>query len=345
MFRRARPSLFVFVLTSLIIVLLAGSTHAEPTTRPDDATARSPVPDIPVAACINLGGALEAPREGEWGYTIRRDDIRRIAQAGFDTIRLPVAWSNYSSPRAPHRIDPALFARVDEVIGYALDEGLNVILDVHHFYQLMHDPDRHAGWLDAIWEQLATHYEGWPDALIFEFLNEPFAKMDTERVDAMNHRLLELVRQRHPDRWVIMSGAGWGGLDGLYSANLPEDPKVIGTFHYYDPFNFTHQGATFGQHIPIGREWGTQADRDALANTMTRAAAWREETGLPVFLGEFGVYADIDIGDRAQWTRAVRRAAEREDIAWCYFDWATTFKVYDLSRERWLISMRHALHH
>ncbi|MEM6900127.1 MAG: glycoside hydrolase family 5 protein [Pseudomonadota bacterium] len=300
-------------------------------------------PDMPISKCINIGGALEAPREGDWGYRVRKEDLRRIARAGFDTIRLPVAWSYHSSPRPPHRIDRSFQARVDEVIRDALDEGLMVILDVHHFYQLMNDPEAHSDWLDALWRQLSEHYEGWPEELIFEFLNEPFGKMDAEIVNAMNRRLLPLVRERHPDRWIIMSGSGWGHLDGLLASDIPYDPRAIATFHYYEPFNFTHQGATFAPHVPVGREWGSAEDREQLQSMMAAAAEWRAENGMPLFLGEFGPYEGIDLAARAQWTRSVRREAERLGMSWCYFDWATTFRVYDVSRERWLMSMRHAL--
>ncbi|MEO1405411.1 MAG: glycoside hydrolase family 5 protein [Pseudomonadota bacterium] len=274
---------------------------------------------------------------------MRKQDFHRIAQAGFDTIRLPVAWSYHSSPRPPYRINQRFQARVDEVILAALDEGLNVILDIHHFYQLMNDPEEHADWLDSLWVQISEHYEGWPDGLIFEFLNEPFGNMDTDRVDAMNRRLLPLVRERHPDRWIIMSGSGWGHLDGLLEADIPYDPKAIATFHFYEPFNFTHQGATFAPHVPTGRKWGSAEDREQLRSMMADAVAWREENKMPLFLGEFGPYEGIDLEARAQWTRAVRREAERQDLPWCYFDWATSFRVYDTSRERWLMSMRHAL--
>ncbi|MEM9669543.1 MAG: glycoside hydrolase family 5 protein [Pseudomonadota bacterium] len=305
--------------------------------------ANAKLPDIPISKCINIGGALEAPREGDWGYRIRKEDLRRMHQAGFDTIRLPVAWSYHSSSRKPFRINRRFQKRVDEVIRAALDEGLNVILDVHHFYQLMNDPDDHSDWLDGLWRQLAEHYEGWPDGLIFEFLNEPFGKMDTARVNEMNRRLLPIVRERHPDRWIIMSGSGWGHLDGLLEADIPYDPKAIATFHFYEPFNFTHQGATFAPHVPIGRKWGSEEDREQLRSMIAAAADWQAKNRMPVFLGEFGPYEGIDLEARAQWTRAVRREAESYDMPWCYFDWATSFRVYDLSRERWLMSMRHAL--
>jgi len=300
--------------------------------------------DMPFQSCINLGGALEAPREGEWGYRIRREDLARISAAGFEAIRLPVAWSNHTTRRAPHTIDESVFRRVDEIIEAALAEDLKVILDVHHFYQLMTDPDRHQDHLDDIWRQISERYKGWPDGLIFEFLNEPHSGMTAELVDNMNERLLSIVRPDHPDRWIIVSGADWGGLNGLDAAEFPTDKRLIASFHFYDPFGFTHQNAHFAGYIHNQEErWGSKDHFDSLGVEMDRAAAFRRRTGLPIFLGEFGVYEKASLEERVRWTRAVREAAEAEHFGWCYFDWATSFQIYDLSNERWIMSLRHAL--
>ena len=303
-----------------------------------------PISDTPVQACINLGGALEAPVEGQWGYQIRKRDLARIARAGFDTVRLPVAWSEHTEHTAPYAVSPALLARTDEIIKAALEQDLNVILNVHHYWELMSNPDEHMPRLEAIWQQLSTHYADWPEGLMFEFLNEPHRRMTPERVDQMNHDLLDMIRQQHPERYVVLSGGYWGGLDGMLATTPPEDARVIMSFHYYNPHKFTHQGASFDpRSAPLGQVWGSEKDRTELENVMSAAAHYRLRTGTPVFLGEFGVYADVPAKQRAEWTREVRLAAEARTISWCYFDWATTFRIYDLDRERWVRPIRQAL--
>ncbi len=334
---------FLACLFGLVGTATAAVADGRGTERPA-ARPASAGPALPFRSCVNLGAALEARYEGEWGYTIRRSDLERIASAGFDAVRLPVAWSQHTTRWYPHRIDRNFLARVDAVIRQAHAAGLTVILDVHHFGAMMRDPDEHMPHLEAIWTQLSEHYEGWPDGLVFEFLNEPHGAMTTARVDRMNARLLELVRARHPDRWVIMSGADWGLIDGLLEAEIPADPRAIASFHYYHPFDFTHQGAHFvADPPPAGARWGTADQVAHTRETMAAAARWRETTGLPVFLGEFGVYGRADIAERAKWTRAVREAAEAEGISWCHWDWAGTFALYDTGRERWLAPLRYAL--
>jgi endoglucanase len=114
---------------------------------------------FPVNRCINVGGALEAPREGDWfNYKIRERDLQTISQAGFDTVRIPIKWSAHALPNAPYTIDPAFFARIDEVITWSLQSGLNVIINVHHYDELYADPNRHEPRFDALWAQIAARY-------------------------------------------------------------------------------------------------------------------------------------------------------------------------------------------
>src|SRR4051812_17080744 len=92
---------------------------------------------------INLGNALEAPREGAWGVTLRAEYFRAIKEAGFDTVRLPVNWSAHAGAEAPYTIDPTFAARVDWAIDQALAHRLNIIVNVHHYGEMDADPDRH----------------------------------------------------------------------------------------------------------------------------------------------------------------------------------------------------------
>jgi aryl-phospho-beta-D-glucosidase BglC (GH1 family) len=93
--------------------------------------------------CKNIGGALEAPNEGDWGYVVRDDDLKLIADAGFSVIRLPVKWSAHTDYRAPYKIEPTLLARVDHIIKKANEYGLTVVLDMHHYDELYANPAPH----------------------------------------------------------------------------------------------------------------------------------------------------------------------------------------------------------
>jgi len=303
---------------------------------------RSDAP-MPIARCMNFGSALEAPAEGDWGYTVRREDLARLRTAGFDTVRLPVRWSVYADNAPPYAIDPEMLARVDEITGWADQLGLNIIVNVHHYDALNTDPETHEPRLEAIWDQLARHYRGAPETLIFETLNEPHTEMTTARTDALNKRLLARLRVDHPDRWVILGTAFWGNLDALEASEPDYDPRVMLTYHDYSPFEFTHQGTPWTDQPDAPVSWGSAQEVDAMMAGLDIAAAIQERHKMPVFVGEFGVYNQVPIGQRALWTRTIRKGFEARNLPWCYWDFAGALNAYDTSREAWIPQIRAAL--
>lgn len=297
----------------------------------------------PISRCMNMGSALEALYEGQWGYTVRRADLVRLKRAGFDTIRLPVRWTVHAEREAPYTIDPAMLARVDEIVGWASEIGLNIIVNVHHFSELNSDPDRNEPRLEGLWDQLSRHFVGAPENLIFETINEPHRKMTVERTDALNARLLRRIRQDHPDRWVILGTADWGQLSALTASNPVEDQRVILTYHDYIPFDFTHQGAPWTDREETGLRWGSRNDRAEMNRRLDEAKAVQTESGMPVFVGEFGVFQEVPVRQRARWTRALRKGVETRGMSWCYWDFAGELKAYDVDEEAWIPQIKAAL--
>lgn len=294
---------------------------------------------------MNMGGALEAPREGEWGYVIRAADFRRLRQAGFDAVRIPAKVSAHAEAAPPYRIDPKFLARLDEVLDQALGAGLSAILVVHHYEEIHADPEGHEARLAALWRTLAARYRDRPSRLVFELLNEPQGpKMDAAAVERLNAAALAAVRETNPRRVVVVGGPRWNSLEGLAGWRPPADPAIVATLHYYAPYEFTHQDAIFLRPPPrLGRPWGTPADKAALDADVARAAAWAQAKGVHLFVGEFGVNAEVSEPQRALWTAQARRAFERRRMSWCHWDWATTFRVYDPAREAWIAPLRAAL--
>ena len=328
-------------LSSLAAAILIGGCGATET-----ATAPESLVDIaqaPISRCMNLGSALEAPSEGEWGYVVRRGDLERLQKAGFDTIRLPVRWSVHTDTMAPYAIDPALLARVDEIVTWAEEIGLQIIVNVHHYEALNEDPETHEPRLEAIWEQLSAHFVDAPDTVIFETINEPHTNMTTARTDALNKRLLSRLREEHPDRWIILGTAFWGNLSALEESRPDYDPRVMLTYHDYSPFEFTHQGAGWTDQTKTGVRWGTREDIADMMAELDKALNVQTRTRMPVFVGEFGVYQGVPIEQRARWTRAMRVGLEDRGLGWCYWDFAGSLKAYNVESEAWLPEIKSAL--
>ncbi len=288
---------------------------------------------------MNLGNALEAPREGAWGVTLEAGYFKTIKAAGFQTVRVPVNWAAHAGKDAPYTLDPAFAARVDWVLDQAAANGLNAILNVHHYGEMDKEPDKHLPRLVALWTQIAARYKDRPASVVFEMLNEPHDKLVEAKWNDAIPPVLKAIRASNPTRPVVVGPAFWNAVWALPKLTLPDDPHLILTVHYYDPFPFTHQGAEFADAKTRALKdikWsGTDAEVKALRERFDKAQAWAKEHKRPVHLGEFGVYHKADMASRAAWTAAVAREAEARGWSWAYWEFASGFGAYDKAAGAW----------
>lgn len=300
---------------------------------------------FPARRCVNLGNALDAPREGEWGYRIRSFHLQAIARAGFDSVRLPVRFSAWTEPKPPYRINEKLLRRVDEVIAQSRQNGLAVVLDVHHYYELHRDPDNHSARLAAIWRQLAERYRSQDDRLVFEILNEPEgAKMNAAAVERLHAASVAEIRKISPRRWVVLGGPDWSSVRGVRGWRPSIDARTALTVHYYDPYEFTHQNAPYMRKPPqFPRRWGEPADLARIRQDARFAAAWAQSLGAPLFLGEFGVVETAPLDERAAYVGAVREAFAAEGAGWCVWMFASNNPIWDVHRRRFIPELLEAL--
>ena len=296
---------------------------------------------------INLGNALEAPAEGEWGLTIRRQYFKAIADAGFDSVRIPIRWSAHAEKQPPYRIDPPFAKRVDEVVEQALGQDLAVVINFHHYEELYANPDTEQPRFLALWKQVAQRYKDQPDRLCFELLNEPHGDLSAGKWNELLVKALQVVRESNPERIVIVGPAQWNNISHLDRLRLPEnDRRLIATFHYYSPFQFTHQGASWVENSEpwLGTKWeGTAQEKKAVADDLDRAVRWAQRERRPLYMGEFGAYSRADMESRARWTRFLAGEAAKRDISWAYWEFASGFGAYDPQEEQWREPLRKAL--
>jgi endoglucanase len=288
---------------------------------------------------VNLGDALEAPRDGQWGVYIVAQYFELIKKAGFNSVRIPINWEAHAKKSAPYTIDWRFFARVDQVVGWALKQNLVVILDFHNYPDLMANPQGHQERYLALWQQISGYYKNYPSTVLFELLNEPNDKMDTAQWNTISSQALTLVRQSNPNRNVVIGGANSNAYDQLQNLSLPsKDRHIILTFHYYNPFEFTHQGADWivGMDKFLGQTWeASDAEKETITLQFLQVAAWSLIQNRPVLLGEFGAYSKADMDSRARWTSFVAREAEKRGFAWTYWEFCSKFGAYDRAAKSW----------
>lgn len=338
---RTTPSLFFGTLMAVFLVAMAFEfANAE---ADNDAAYYN----RQIGRGVNLGNALEAPHEGDWGLTLREEYFEEIKRAGFNSVRIPVKWSSHAGQTPPYTIDPTFLNRVDWAVDQTLHRGMTAILNVHNYDEMNFAPDEHLPRLTALWAQIADHFRNRPDRLIFELLNEPNGKLTDDLWNSMIPRLLAVVRKSNPRRIVIVGPSQWNSFDHLEKLVLPEsDRRLIVTFHYYNPFQFTHQGASWvqGSDRWKGTTWkGSEKQLEALRRDFDKAAAWAREKQRPLFMGEFGAYSQGDMDSRVLWTHAVAREAEKRGFSWGYWEFGAGFGIYDPASNAWRRPLLQAL--
>lgn len=314
---------------------------------------------------VNFGNRWEVPPPFSWQIPYSLEDVDLAAAEGFDHIRIPIAWHHYlSRENGLIAISPKLTDEIDPIIDRALEKGLHVIIDWHHFDPLTTDPDAHQLRFVDGWKAIATRYADRPESLWFELINEPKDKLTTERLNLLQAHAIEAIRRIAPDRTLLVTTGEWGSIRELPKLRLPaDDGNLIVTVHNYEPFNFTHQGASWTgmtalKHVRYpGPPETPLAVPDALKdradivsfinnyNTLPTeenpsspavitplfdaAAKWSKQTGRPIHLGEFGVVTTADPEDRARYLRDMRTHAEKRGIPWTLWDWKAGFAYWD----------------
>jgi endoglucanase len=250
----------------------------------------------------NLGNSLDAVGADEtaWGNPrITQSLIQNVAAQGYKSIRIPVTWDNHQSKTAPYAVETAYLDRVEEVVNWALDADLYVLINIHHDSWIWAADmntnrtvveDRY----EAIWNAIATRFRDAPQELLFESINEPqFNNVDDATayalLDDLNTSFHEIVRGtggNNATRVLVLptlhTNAEQGRLDAL-SATIEalNDENLAATIHYYGfwPFSVNVAGYTkFNAEV--------QAD---LEGYFDRAYNEFVANGIPVIVGEWGL--------------------------------------------------------
>jgi endoglucanase len=344
--------------------------------RPEVRAKSAPLPGFMKG--INLGNGLDAPNEGEWGVTLRERHFEMAKAAGLDHVRLPVRFSGHAKLDKPFTIGSDFFSRVDWAVKQALSNGLSVIIDLHHYNELMKKPDENSDRLVGLWQQISAHYKDQPPQVAFEIINEPSDKFDADRVNAVTARAIAAIRVDNPTRIIIADPYFWASAEHLTEFKLPDDPNVVASFHMYAPILFTHQGSQWmtaefqtrgvvfpgppatkveptgvAQSTDWVRNWFVGYNSAPLATNPGGPKAVFDvfalvedyilKTKKRVYLGEFGALDTADSKSRANYVRLVRQEAERHNIGWGYWDDGGGFLAMDVKSNSWVPFLKAAL--
>jgi aryl-phospho-beta-D-glucosidase BglC (GH1 family) len=283
----------------------------------------------------NIGNSLDAiPTETSWGYPlVTQELIKQIKARGFKSLRIPVTWDtgNRVGPAPNYAIDPVWMNRVQQVVDWSLNEGLYVMLNMHHDSVWIKEmPTKHDAVLaefKAIWSQIATRFRDYPNTLMFESINEPdFASgTDTAKMDLLNElntAFFHIVRGSsggNVTRPLVLpsfntnSSQQW--LDSLKATMTAlNDPNLIATVHYYGfwPFSVNIAGVTTFNDDVI-KDITTAVNNDY--NTFVA-------NGIPVVVGELGLLMfdftspRVERGEALKYFELITSALQSKGITW-----------------------------
>ncbi len=243
-----------------------------------------------------------------WGNPVTTESmIKAVKAAGFNAIRIPTRWEGHITDYESMTVDPKWLARVKEVVDYAINQDMFVVLNTHHETWLEQNPlytyqvkinDR----LTKIWTQIANTFIDYDYRLAFAGINEVqinWAQPTAENAavqNSYNQTFVNAVRAtggRNHYRNLVVQTYSCNPYYGFNTFEVPEDVvegRLTVEFHYYDPYEYCGSG----QYYYWGTEYSSygstpSSNENTMKNLLTQAQQRWWYKGLGVIIGEYGV--------------------------------------------------------
>ncbi len=284
---------------------------------------------------INIGNTLDNTTTWETGWgnpRITEGYVESLAELGFKTVRLPVAWDTYA---VGGRIQPSKLRRIREIVDWITAAGMFCVLNIHwdggwiDSSDQARYPETHATFSPeaekkyrSYWEQISKFFAGKNEQLVFEALNEETNFSNAGSIEdayatltKVNQLFVDTVRRsggNNPQRLLIVTGYSTDitkTCAGQYE--LPTDTiahRLFISVHYYTPWQFCGmtEDADWGKMMPT---WGSPRDVAELNQLFDKMGDFCTRNDLPAFIGEFGVVSEKESKSRVRWLSAVNQAA------------------------------------
>lgn len=293
-----------------------------------------------------------------------KQDFDQMRALGFNHVRLPVSFNKWLDVVPGASLD-SLLTYVDSAKNWCLQNQMKLIIDFHpsgdedatilnpnhpqfHYFKTT---------IALIWKKVAQRYVNVsPDSLLYDIYNEP-THVNESQYSLFAKEVVDSIRAIDVQKTIILEG------DLSYITAIG-DTNVIGTFHYYNPSNFTHQGASW---TPFPRNTiGIPFTYDSLAmpplnpidsldpytkylynnyqyfgsdNYIQNSLDWlisecRMYANIPLYCGEFGVSNMAPIESKIEWIETIRLELENRQVPWAVWSWKgpntpASFQLFD----------------
>ena len=306
----------------------------------------------------NLGNTFDANDVGSWfhgpdidiesawcGVKTPRELMTALKEAGFNLIRIPVSWHDHVDEN--DNINPEWLARVKEVAGWVIDEGMYAIVNVHHdnkpeyFYPDQKHYERSSAYLTSIWSQIAEAFADFDDHLILESMNEPrltntayewtWKAESAECQEAMacinqlNQLFVDTVRAaggNNASRYLCIpsyDASPWYAVDSAF--HLPEDQvenRLIVAAHAYTPYDFALNTKSNDNSFDLEKD---AAKKSEIAMFMNRLYERFISQGIPVLMDEYGALnKNGNLQSRVNFAAYYVASASARGMTCCWWD-------------------------
>jgi endoglucanase len=281
-------------------------------------------------------------------------DFLLLKKLGFKSIRLPVAFTYFESEHIPLQ---NVFDRIDKVIKQCHTYGFKLVLDYH--YGKINDTNysEETPKIINLWLKITKRYKNIStNDLFFELYNEPPHMNPNVWKDAA-YNIVTAIRKIDKQRTLIVGASNYNSIYELSRFVRLADENIIYTFHFYEPFFFTHQGAewvgdqvaTTGVSFPYSAEnfpalnqkakgtygetnyeqYKRDGNEQSINDKLHIVKAWADKYYVPIICGEYGVYnkyADMD--SRCRYIKATRAALKKLNIPGMLWDYDSSFSLF-----------------
>jgi endoglucanase len=314
---------------------------------------------VPFHRGVNLTGWFQASTAQKIQFRkFTKKDFIEIKSLGCDVIRLPINLHGMTAGAPDYIIDPLLFSFLDSAVNWAEELQLYLLIDNHSF-----DPSSNTSpdiglTLNKVWPQLADHYKDRSGYIMYEVLNEPHG-ITNQLWGTIQQQAIDAIRSKDAKHTIIVGPSGFNSYNDLAQMPIYSDANLIYTFHFYDPFMFTHQGASWntpsmvslsGVPFPYNSatmpacptdllgSWVEQALKNypvdgtvaKVKSLIDIAVNFKNAHNIDIFCGEFGVYIpNSDTTDRVFWYQTVKDYLEEKSIPWTIWDYKGSFGLFE----------------
>ncbi len=280
---------------------------------------------------VNLSNWFQSSFPEEIQFTkYTKQDFIYLKSMGCNIIRLPINMHAMTAGTSEHNLNPFYLFLLDQVVDWAEEVKINLILDNHSFSSSVATDPNIDKILIPVWKNMAEHFKDRSNLIYYEVLNEPHG-ISNFKWNKIQELVITEIRKIDSVHTIIVGASGFYGYEDLDSLPNYDDKNLIYTFHFYEPFLFTHQGAEwtsismknitkipfpfYKEKMPklnsiynntwietIYKNYHLKGTYSYIKQQLAIVNNFKKKRNVPVFCGEFGVLTTYsNVNDRIKW--------------------------------------------